>query len=64
MWAVGCILYILLSGCPPFWGNDTNELFARICSGFYPMDTPQMDPISKSAKQLVRKLLVLDPEMR
>mmetsp|Transcript_30359 Transcript_30359/g.47130 ORF Transcript_30359/g.47130 Transcript_30359/m.47130 type:complete len:708 (-) Transcript_30359:153-2276(-) len=64
MWAVGCILYILLSGCPPFWGNDTNELFARICSGYYPMDTPQMDPISKNAKQLVRRLLVLDPDIR
>lgn len=64
MWAVGCILYILLSGCPPFWGNDNNELFGRICRGKYPMDTPQWENVRKEAKDLVRKLLEMDPVQR
>eukprot|EP00211_Chloroparvula_japonica_P004571 CAMPEP_0119118700 /NCGR_PEP_ID=MMETSP1310-20130426/493_1 /TAXON_ID=464262 /ORGANISM="Genus nov. species nov., Strain RCC2339" /LENGTH=691 /DNA_ID=CAMNT_0007108087 /DNA_START=89 /DNA_END=2164 /DNA_ORIENTATION=+ len=61
MWAVGCILYILLSGCPPFWGDTNDELFTRICSGVYPMNTPQWEPISPRAKALVRNLLCLNP---
>jgi serine/threonine protein kinase len=64
VWAAGCILYILLTGCPPFWGTDTNELFGRIVSGVFPMDTPQMEGVSSSAKSLVRKMLVVDPAAR
>ena len=64
MWAAGCILYILLSGCPPFWGADTQELFERILSGYYPMDTPQFESVSNKAKLLIRRLLVLDPAAR
>ena len=64
MWAVGCILYILLSGCPPFWGSDNNELFSRICSGVYPMNTPAWENISPRAKSLVRALLNMNPKGR
>jgi len=64
MWAVGCILYILLSGRPPFWGDTNNELFGRILNGVYPMNTPQWDPIGRRAKDLVKGLLCLDADAR
>jgi len=63
-WAAGVILYILLSGNVPFSGDDNRELFDRITSGDYYIGGKVWKGVSSDAKDLVRKLLVVDPEKR
>ncbi|XP_028324556.1 peripheral plasma membrane protein CASK isoform X3 [Gouania willdenowi] len=70
VWGCGVILFILLSGCLPFYGTK-ERLFEAIIKGKYKCSSvfPQMNPrqwahISESAKDLVRRMLMLDPAER
>jgi serine/threonine protein kinase len=63
MWSVGCIVYLLLSGNLPFMGRSQKDLFRKIVSGKYEFDEDWTD-VSDDAKDLVSKLLVLDPDVR
>ncbi|XP_042522440.1 serine/threonine-protein kinase DCLK3 [Dipodomys spectabilis] len=66
MWAAGVILYILLCGFPPFRSpeRDQDELFSIIQLGHFEFLAPYWDNISDSAKDLVSRLLVVDPQKR
>ena len=64
VWSIGCILYEMLSGSHPFHGRDDEELFAMIKSGFLDVLSPPWDEVSDGAKDLVRKLLTVDPTQR
>ncbi|XP_072301016.1 peripheral plasma membrane protein CASK isoform X9 [Eucyclogobius newberryi] len=63
VWGCGVILFILLSGCLPFYGTK-DRLFEAICKGKYKMNPRQWAQISESAKDLVRRMLMLDPAER
>eukprot|EP00301_Raphidiophrys_heterophryoidea_P022802 c6870_g1_i1.p1 GENE.c6870_g1_i1~~c6870_g1_i1.p1 ORF type:complete len:489 (-),score=121.30 c6870_g1_i1:200-1666(-) len=64
MWSMGVVLYILLCGFPPFYGETDEIMFDRICHARYHFIRPHWDNISKEAKHLIRHLLDLDPEKR
>lgn len=64
MWSVGCIVYLLLSGNLPFMGRSQKELFRKIVAGKYDFDDEEWGNVSEQAKDLVSKLLVLDPNKR
>ena len=64
LWSTGVILYILLCGFPPFYEEELPALFDSILKARYDFPSPWWDNISKDAKDLVRKLLTIDPKKR
>lgn len=61
MWSLGVILYILLGCYPPFHDEDQNELFKRIKAGVYEFHEEYWSAVSVEAKDLISKLLVVNP---
>uniref|UniRef100_A0A1D1Z4V0 Calcium and calcium/calmodulin-dependent serine/threonine-protein kinase n=1 Tax=Anthurium amnicola TaxID=1678845 RepID=A0A1D1Z4V0_9ARAE len=64
MWSLGVILYILLSGCPPFPAPSNREKQQRILAGDFSFNELTWKRISSSAKQLISSLLSVDPHRR
>lgn len=64
VWSVGIILYILLWGYPPFFSDWNSELFEQIKAGKFEFHSPYWDDVSEEAKDLVKKLLTVDPKKR
>ncbi|GAA0162773.1 non-receptor serine/threonine protein kinase [Lithospermum erythrorhizon] len=64
IWSVGVILYILLSGFPPFFGEKEQEIFDSIKRGHLDFSSDPWPSISNSAKDLVKKMLREDPKER
>ncbi|KAI9222391.1 kinase-like domain-containing protein [Blastocladiella britannica] len=60
VWAIGCILYQLLAGRPPFKGANEYQTFQKILKLEYSFP-PGFPPV---ARDLVEKILVLDPLQR
>ncbi|XP_007443799.2 calcium/calmodulin-dependent protein kinase type IV-like [Python bivittatus] len=65
MWSVGVITYILLCGFEPFFDPRGDQyMYSRILNCDYEFVSPWWDEVSLNAKDLVRKLIVLDPQKR
>ncbi|KAF7851970.1 hypothetical protein BT93_L1669 [Corymbia citriodora subsp. variegata] len=64
VWSAGVILYILLSGVPPFWGETEEEIFEEVLHGDLDFSSDPWPNISESAKDLVRRMLVRNPKKR
>jgi calcium-dependent protein kinase len=64
IWSCGVILYILLSGYPPFFGNTETRIFEKVRAGTYDFNRPEWSSVSESAKDLIRNLLVVDVNHR
>ena len=64
MWSVGVLLYMLLVGAPPFAAPSEKELFSKIRRGEWCFPDAKTTTISDAAKELVSKLLVVEPMQR
>ncbi|BGP12635.1 hypothetical protein JCM10213_008773 [Rhodosporidiobolus nylandii] len=64
MWALGCVLYTLLCGFPPFYDESIHVLTEKVAKGYYTFLSPWWDDISASSKDLITHLLDVDPEKR
>ncbi|XP_076881579.1 calcium-dependent protein kinase 2-like [Bidens hawaiensis] len=64
IWSAGVMLYILLSGVPPFWAETEKGIFDAILEGEIDFESDPWPSISRSAKDLVRKMLTQDPKKR
>ncbi|KAI3495200.1 hypothetical protein L2E82_40269 [Cichorium intybus] len=64
IWSAGVMLYILLSGVPPFWAETEKGIFDAILEGVIDFESQPWPSISRSAKDLVRKMLTQDPRKR
>ena len=62
IWSAGVILYILLSGDPPFNGSNNKSIYYKIST--YKFDFPEnkWNNISDEAKDLIKKILVPEDE--
>jgi len=63
-WSSGIVLFIMLSGYPPFWGSDAHELMSSIRKKAADFADPIWSLISWEARDLVEKLLKKDPQSR
>eukprot|EP00912_Choanoflagellata_sp_UC4_P002437 UC4_evm3s1540 len=69
MWSLGVIIYILLTGRPPFYSENiaqdlSQKMIKKIQKGEYEMKEKYWGNISDHAKDVVRKLLVVDSRKR
>ncbi|KAF3631720.1 calcium-dependent protein kinase isoform X1 [Capsicum chacoense] len=64
VWSAGVILYILLSGVPPFWDETEKGIFHAILKGEIDFQSDPWPSISNCAKDLVRKMLTQDAKNR
>ncbi|GAB2277795.1 Calcium-dependent protein kinase 33 [Dionaea muscipula] len=64
IWSAGVMLYILLSGVPPFWDETEKGIFDAILKGHIDFESKPWPSISSSAKDLVRRMLTQDPKKR
>ncbi|PRW57463.1 serine threonine kinase [Chlorella sorokiniana] len=64
LWSCGVILYMLLSGQPPFSSTSHPRLLRSIVAGRFSFEGPAWKRISPEAQDLIAKLLVVDPRQR
>ncbi|XP_050785496.1 phosphorylase b kinase gamma catalytic chain, skeletal muscle/heart isoform [Gopherus flavomarginatus] len=64
MWSSGVIMYTLLAGSPPFWHRKQMLMLRMIMSGNYQFSSPEWDDQSDTVKDLISRLLVVNPKKR
>lgn len=64
IWSAGVILFIMLSGSPPFDGSNDVEILNNVKKGKYFFNGKDWDGISSGAKDLIRKLMDFNQNTR
>lgn len=64
IWSCGIILYILLSGVPPFWAQTEQGIFDAILAGSLDLESDPWPKVSSEAKELISGMLRPDPKKR
>nr|CUU98807.1 hypothetical transcript [Hymenolepis microstoma] len=64
MWALGVILFILVSGKEPFARSKLQDSIRAILNEDFTFDGPEWEGISFLCKDLIRRLLSVDPVLR
>ncbi|KAK6156210.1 hypothetical protein DH2020_010458 [Rehmannia glutinosa] len=64
VWSAGVILYIMLAGVPPFYGDGPAETFEAVLRGNLRFPTKIFRSVSPEAKDLLRKMICRDVSRR
>ncbi|KAI3782554.1 hypothetical protein L2E82_12605 [Cichorium intybus] len=64
VWSAGVILYILLCGVPPFWAETEQGVAQAIIKSVVNFKRDPWPVVSDNAKDLVKKMLNPDPNLR
>jgi serine/threonine protein kinase len=64
MWSVGCLLYMLIAGYPPFQDQNHKGLFKKVRGADYVFHDTYWKNVSIPAKQLIVSLLTVDVNYR
>ena len=57
LWSCGVILFVMLCGEPPFYGEDDDEIYNQILTTDVKFSQSEWENISNEAKDLIQKLL-------
>ena len=58
VWSCGVMLYIMLSGNPPFFSKNEKDLKEKICKMEYNFDFPAFSKVSEDGINLIKKIFV------
>jgi calcium-dependent protein kinase len=64
IWSCGVILFILLSGAPPFPGGDDKEILKNVKIGKFGFEGPVWDSVTPEVKVFIKKLMEVNPDKR
>jgi len=64
IWSCGVIMFVLLCGYPPFYGETDAEVLSKVKIGNFSFRAADWKNISKDAKDLIRMLLKMTPKER
>lgn len=64
VWSAGVILYIMLSGIPPFYGETVSEIFEAVVRANLRFPRSLFGSVSAEAKDLMRRMLCKDASRR
>lgn len=64
VWSCGVILYMLITGQPPFGGDSQEEVFKNIKKGKFDIELPEFDAVSEDLKILLKLMLTIDCKKR
>lgn len=63
-WTVGVVMYMLLTGNPPFDGETDKEVLRNVRQGKFSLEGSEFENLSEDAMDLLKQLLVLDMNKR
>jgi serine/threonine protein kinase len=64
LWSCGVVLFMLLGGQPPFWDDSQPTMLRKIMKGSFSFADHVWKSVSWQAKDLISRLLVVDPAKR
>ncbi|XP_065854373.1 phosphoenolpyruvate carboxylase kinase 2-like [Euphorbia lathyris] len=64
VWSAGVVLYVMLAGIPPFYGETVEEIFEAVIRGNLRFPPRIFRSISPAAKDLLRKMICRDSSRR
>ena len=64
VWSLGVLLFVILGGYPPFYGDSQHEIFKKITHGTYDYDREEWNDVSMEARSLIDSMLVVNPQRR
>jgi len=64
MWSIGVIMYVMLCGYPPFFGDTDADVLSKVRLGNFTFNAADWRNVSEDAKNLIRQLLKMNPRDR
>lgn len=64
MWSLGVIMYVMLCGYPPFYGESDQEVLDEVRQGKVKFQAADWKNVSEDAKALIKNLLQMNPKER